>query len=121
MTPDEWFEALQEALAMPSVPAAASPPLGDGERAALLDLARVAAHTSERWTAPVSTFVVGLALADLPPDERAERVRALVVRLEGPAVPAVPAADPAAADPPAAGDASGTSGTPAADAGARDA
>jgi hypothetical protein len=43
----------------------------------------VAAHTSERWTAPVSGFIVGVALADLEPGARAQAVRSLADRLEG--------------------------------------
>ena len=52
------------------------------ERVALLDLARVAAHRSERWAAPISTYLVGLAFASLPRAERRDRIRALVATLE---------------------------------------
>ena len=76
MTPQDWFELLRTQL-----PATAATP-GDEEVDALLDLARVAAHTSERWSAPVSTFVVGVALADLDPGERTQRIRALADHLE---------------------------------------
>ncbi len=98
MDPDIWFDELQAALADASSagdvgemsgfggvagyePAADSVP-SRAETDALLDLARVAAHTSERWTAPISTFLVGVALAGVPPRERAARLRALVTRLE---------------------------------------
>jgi hypothetical protein len=76
MTPEDWLEQLRSAL--PGDPAAVT----DEEREALLDLARVAAHTSERWTAPVTTFLVGLAYATTPAADRAEAVRALVERFD---------------------------------------
>jgi hypothetical protein len=77
MEPDDWFAQLLNAL-----PGEARPVTED-ERVALLDLARVAAHTSERWTAPVSTFLIGLAYADATPSERAAEVRELVARFDG--------------------------------------
>jgi hypothetical protein len=77
MEPDRWFEQL----------AAHLPPGGvevsDDERDALLDLARVAAHTSERWTAPVTTFLAGVAYASTPAAERARALQDLVHQLEG--------------------------------------
>jgi hypothetical protein len=78
VNPEDWLEELRTALPgdLPAVTA--------DERAALLDLARVAAHSSERWTAPVSTFLVGLAYATMPPEDRAATVRALVERLARP-------------------------------------
>jgi hypothetical protein len=76
MSPDTWFAEL-----LAHLPGGAAPT--EAETAALLDLARVAAHTSERWAAPVSTFVVGAALADVAPEERAARIRALTAELEG--------------------------------------
>lgn len=57
--------------------------VGPDERAAILDLARVAAHRSQRWAAPVSTFLAGIAYASLPRPERLERMRALVAMLDG--------------------------------------
>lgn len=75
--PADWLARLRAALV------ADAPTATDGEIDALLDLARVAAHTSERWTAPVSTFVAGLALADLPPAEREQRIREATARLAG--------------------------------------
>jgi hypothetical protein len=77
VTPEDWFEQLRAAL-----PDGVSTVFTDDERAALLDLARVAAHTSERWTAPVSTFLVGLAYADAAPTDRAAAIRALVERFD---------------------------------------
>lgn len=71
-----WFERLAAIL-----PSGAEQP-GPDERDALLDLARIAAHSSERWTAPVSTYMAGLALATVDPAERASRLRALVEELE---------------------------------------
>jgi hypothetical protein len=56
--------------------------MSDEERDALLDLARVAAHTSERWVAPVTTYLVGLAHAAMPPEERPAAVRTLVAALD---------------------------------------
>lgn len=76
MTPDDWFDLLRAQLPDPS------PAPRDKEIEALLDLARVSAHTSERWSAPVSTFIVGVALAEVPPEERAQRVRAIADHLE---------------------------------------
>jgi hypothetical protein len=52
------------------------------ERVVLLDLARIAAHRSQRWAAPISTYLVGLAFASLPRADRLDRIRALVARLE---------------------------------------
>jgi hypothetical protein len=81
MDPQEWLELLRAHL-----PAGAPAPT-DAEIDALLDLARVAAHTSERWAAPVSTFVAGVALACVDPADRAGRIRELTARLEGAAPP----------------------------------
>ena len=78
MTLGEWLEAVRAQLG------ASDPRLAltaDEERA-LLDLARVAAHSSERIAAPLTTFLAGVALADVPPDERAERLRALLAELD---------------------------------------
>jgi hypothetical protein len=76
VTPDDWLTQLIERLP------GELRPVTDAERDALLDLARVAAHTSERWTAPLSTFLAGAALADLPPTERAAILADLVATLE---------------------------------------
>lgn len=61
---------------------AQSLPLSADERSAILDLARVAAHTSERITAPLSAYLAGLALAAVPAAERADRMAELVAKLE---------------------------------------
>jgi hypothetical protein len=84
---DAWFAALVDAL-RDAEPAGASPADGaalaltDDERDGLLDLARVAAHTAERWTAPVSTFLAGVAYASVPATDRAAAIRAVVDALE---------------------------------------
>jgi hypothetical protein len=85
---DAWFTALADALraAAPDRAAPADavtvPALTDAERDGLLDLARVAAHTAERWTAPVSTFLAGVAYASVSGDDRAAAIRAVVAALE---------------------------------------
>lgn len=76
MQPQDWFEQLRGQLP------ASAPACTDDEVDALLDLARVAAHASERWAAPVSTFVAGVALADLDAADRVTRIRRLTARLE---------------------------------------
>jgi hypothetical protein len=76
MQPDDWFAQLLDAL-----PGDVGP-VTEEERVALLDLARVAAHTSERWTAPISTFLLGLAFSDASSSERAAAARALVARFD---------------------------------------
>jgi hypothetical protein len=68
--------------------------LTEAERAALLDLARVAAHASERQAAPLATFLAGCAYADLPGPERARVLQALVVDLERMVADAEPGAAP---------------------------
>jgi hypothetical protein len=76
MTLAEWLERLRAEL-------------GDDPRLALtaeeelllLDLARISAHSSERISAPLTTFLAGVALGDLPPAERQERLRALTEAL----------------------------------------
>jgi hypothetical protein len=75
MEPDVWFTQLLDAL-----PGDVGP-VSEEERVALLDLARVAAHTSDRWTAPISTFLVGLAYVEVAPSERAAAIQELVARL----------------------------------------
>ena len=74
---NEWLERVRMNLG--SVPGLA---LTGIERRLLLDLARIAAHASERVAAPLSTYLVGVALAELPPEERAERLAAIVRDLE---------------------------------------
>ncbi len=74
---ETWLGALGALL-----PAGTLGEAGPEERAALLDLARIAAHRSQRWAAPISTYLVGLAFASLPRAERLARIRALVARLD---------------------------------------
>jgi hypothetical protein len=81
--PETWMTRLLGAMAPPAgSDAVVLDPVTDGERDALLDIARVAAHTSERWTAPVSTFLAGVAYATLPADERARTLRTLADHLD---------------------------------------
>jgi len=61
---------------------AGGPGLSDDEQAAILDVARLAAHKSERIAAPLTTFMAGLACAELQPWERAETLQSLVEQLE---------------------------------------
>jgi hypothetical protein len=76
VAPEVSFQRLTDAL--PGAPVG----LSRDERDALLDLARVAAHTSERWTAPITTFLAGVALGDADPDVRAAALQRLVAALE---------------------------------------
>ena len=74
---DGWLARLEAEL--PEVP----PDGADPEvRLALLELARLAAHASHRTAAPISTYLVGLAVSSLPRGERAARIRAIAARLE---------------------------------------
>ena len=73
----DWLERIRRSL----------PPGGDlrlspAEQRALLDVARIAAHASERIAAPLSTFLAGVALGALPPQERAGRLTDLVRELQ---------------------------------------
>jgi hypothetical protein len=56
--------------------------LTPAEERALLELARIAAHASERVAAPLTTFITGVALADLPPAQRLGRLRTMIDALE---------------------------------------
>lgn len=77
MIPEEWLARLRAAL-----PDAAGLDVTVAEREALLDLARIAAHASERWAAPVSTFLAGVALGAAPPRERLRVLQELVATLD---------------------------------------
>lgn len=57
MTGPEWLERFADALG--------TPPPTDEEREAILALAGVAAHASERTAAPISAWLVGRAGMDL--------------------------------------------------------
>jgi hypothetical protein len=72
-----WLDQVRRAL-----PAAADLSLSEAEQRALLEVARIAAHTSERISAPLSTFLIGVALAGLAPAQRADRLADLVHQLE---------------------------------------
>ena len=72
MTVQEWFDQLGAALPGGDVA------LSGEEREVLLDLARVAAHESERWAAPLSTYLAGIALAGRDAGERVEVLRRVV-------------------------------------------
>lgn len=76
MTPEDW---LAELAAVAEVPLTE---LVDRERDALLDVARVAAHTSQRWTAPLSTFLLGVALGHLDRDQRSDEVVRIATALD---------------------------------------
>ncbi len=73
----DWLERLTEVL-----PAGAQGTVSAAEQAAILDLARIAAHTSERIAAPISTYLAGLVLAAAAPGERAAGLQEMVARLE---------------------------------------
>jgi hypothetical protein len=77
----DWLKELGGFLGPSGGPGLPAPT--DEEQAALLDLARVAAHNCERIAAPLTTFMAGVALAEVAPGERAERIRSLAASLEG--------------------------------------
>jgi hypothetical protein len=74
---NDWLERVRQVLG-PSPDLA----LTGIERRLLLDLARIAAHASERVAAPLSTYLAGIVLAGLSPEERAERLAGIVQDLE---------------------------------------
>jgi Domain of unknown function (DUF6457) len=59
-----------------------APSAGEGEIEAVLELARVAAHASERRAAPVTTYLAGMAVAGAAPEAREAFLDDLVVKLE---------------------------------------
>ncbi len=75
---ENWLAELSALL-----PASALDEVGTEERQILLDLARIAARRSHRTAAPITTYVIGLALAALPCGARLSTMRAIVGRLEG--------------------------------------
>lgn len=77
MTMAEWLERLRTELGGDERLG-----LSTAEERLLLDLARIAAHSSERIAAPLTTYLAGVALADLAPQERVARLQALVERLD---------------------------------------
>jgi hypothetical protein len=66
---DRWLERLSEELGIE----------GEIPTGALLDAARVVAHTVERKAAPLTTYLIGLAAASAP--EQAEAICRKVVDL----------------------------------------
>jgi Domain of unknown function (DUF6457) len=58
------------------------PAITDGEIEAVLELARVAAHTAERRAAPVTAYLAGLVLGGAAPEAREAFIDDLVVKLE---------------------------------------
>ncbi|MGQ0608179.1 MAG: DUF6457 domain-containing protein [Chloroflexota bacterium] len=79
MTLAAWLDLLRTRLGDdPSLALSA-----DEERL-LLDLARIAAHASERIAAPLTTYLAGVALAGVAPGERADRLRGLIAALTDP-------------------------------------
>jgi Domain of unknown function (DUF6457) len=70
---DEELERYLAALAAEG----GTPAAGPDEAAAVLDLARVVAHTAERRFAPASAYLAGLAAAAAAPADRAATIRAL--------------------------------------------
>jgi hypothetical protein len=75
---DEWLDRVHAAIG-PGAGRALTP----DERTVLLDLARVAAHRSERITAPLTTFLAGVAYGQAAGEARIDALRALLASLEG--------------------------------------
>lgn len=57
-------------------------PLSEEESAAVLDLARVVAHSVERKAAPLVSFSMGRALAGVDADARLAAMRDAIARIE---------------------------------------
>lgn len=74
---EAWLAHLARLL-----PAGVVAEVGADERAVLLDLARVAAHGSERIAAPITTYLAGIAVAGRSPEERLGALRELLAALE---------------------------------------
>lgn len=77
MDPQEWWERVDEVVG-------GLDPLTEDEQRLLLDVASVAAHTSQRWTAPLTTYRLGVVLAAIPPEERAGRLADWLAALQPP-------------------------------------
>ena len=73
----EWLAKVHQELG-----SASGPSITPEEQTALLDLARIAAHRSERIAAPLTTFLAGVALGNLPEGERHQALRSLASGLE---------------------------------------
>jgi Domain of unknown function (DUF6457) len=73
---DTWLTRARDALAAEAGVDAAALELSETETGTLLDLARIAAHTSgDRTNAPLLCYLVGRAQGSRPLDELAEAVR----------------------------------------------
>ena len=73
---DEWLMQVRDALAAAAGVGAAELDLSDADADTLLDLARIAAHTSgARTNAPLLCYLVGRAQGARGVDELAEAVR----------------------------------------------
>jgi hypothetical protein len=80
---EAWLARLSELLVVdPADATDLTDAAGPAERSVLLDLARVAAHRSERISAPITTYLAGVAFAGLPRVERLARLRGLLAALE---------------------------------------
>ena len=74
---DAWLGELAAAI-----PEASLDDADPAVRSALLDVARIAAHRSHRTAAPITTYLVGLALGPLEPADRLARLQDLVRHLD---------------------------------------
>jgi hypothetical protein len=72
---EEWMAAVGRRL--PDTTDVLTP----GEISALLELAREAAHRSERKVAPLTTFLAGVAFGSIHAPEREARIRQLTEAL----------------------------------------
>ncbi len=72
----DYIEKVRSLLG-PSAPA-----VTEGEAEAVLELARVAAHASERRAAPVTAYLVGMAVAGAAPEAREAFLDDLIVKLD---------------------------------------
>jgi hypothetical protein len=75
---DEWLRRLRAAAGL----ATDATPVSAAEQRVLLGIARVAAHASERVAAPISTYLLGLTMASLSPEERAGELDRILAALE---------------------------------------
>ena len=73
---DEMLERVR-ALLGPTAPT-----VDEDEVEAVLELARVVAHASERRAAPVTAYLVGMAVAGAAPEARVPFIEELLVKLE---------------------------------------
>ncbi|CAN5670244.1 hypothetical protein BH24ACT15_BH24ACT15_20760 [soil metagenome] len=60
-----------------------TPSLSSQERATVLDLTRVIAHSTERRFGPLTVYALGLSMAaSMPPQDRAERLQRAIDAIE---------------------------------------